>query len=134
MASSRHVRIHDHAIATFLLGIGFAALMMAQLRNANPWGMSPGMDGVMCMGILGFAVMMLHRIEYRATLTHLLPVFGIQLGCALLNGTSGFTLVGVQAVLFGVVGLLVAKPAPRRPPSRRRHVHRHHSDHAPATA
>jgi hypothetical protein len=121
-SSGTRFRFSDHTVATFLLGTGIASLMVAHLRNPNMWSMTPGMDGALCMGILGFAALILHRVDYRTTLMHLLPVFGIQLGCALLNDVSGFTLVGMQALLFGVVGLLVSKPSDRAAPRELRLV------------
>jgi hypothetical protein len=102
--------ISDRKLAMILAGAGPLLIAIAFARNPHPFNMLPGMDGAFTCGQLGFVLAMLHGIKFRRALQLMLPIVAIELACCIIHQVSGFAVLGVQALLYGLVGLWVTAP------------------------
>ena len=93
-----------------LAASGPVLIAIAFARNPHPFNMLPGMDGAFTCGQLGFVLAMLHGIKFRRALQLMLPIVAIELACCIIHQVSGFAILGVQALLYGLVGLWVTAP------------------------
>ena len=53
---------------------------------------------------------MLHGIRFRRALQLMLPIVAIEMACCIIHNVSGFGVLGVQALLYGLIGLWVTAP------------------------
>jgi hypothetical protein len=103
----------DRKLAMMLAAAGPVLIAIAFARNALPFNMLPGMDGAFTCGQLGFVLAILHGINFRRALQLMLPIVAIELACCIIHNVSGFAVLGVQALLYGLIGLWVTAPVRR---------------------
>jgi len=96
----------DRNIALLLMGCGIGGIGAAVVQRPASWfHMSPGMTGVLTCGLLGFLLVVLDGNGFRRGLQIMLPIVLIQFVSSALNGVSLFWFFGVEALVFGVIGL-----------------------------
>jgi len=100
----------DRHIALLLACVGGISLVVASLASAHPFNMSPSMQGVLTCGVLGFVLAILHPLPYRQALRVMLPIVAVQLAAFAAHGINIAAAMGIEALVYGVVGLIVTRP------------------------
>lgn len=95
----------DHRLATALALGGGISLAAAFIVTRHPFDMPPSMDGVFVCGVLGFVLAMLHGLPFRRALLVMAPIVVIQLAAFASYRVVPFGAFGMQAVIYGLVGL-----------------------------
>ncbi len=101
-------RLNDTTLALVLALLGVVGLVIGFNTTAHPFHISPALDGVLAACQLGFVLALLHGLPYRRVLLTMSPVLGILVIAAQRQHESVAALVGVNLLVFGVVGLGVA--------------------------
>lgn len=118
---SSRLPVSTPALAAGLVGLGVAGILHGILRHPAPFHALPALHGLMTVGFVGFLLLLLARVDYRASLTAMLPVIAIQVAAALTQRASWAAQVGSELLVFGLVGLaLVALARPRAAARQRR--------------
>lgn len=99
------LNLSDATLAFGLAVLGMAGIAVGWLTSANPFVISPGLDGTLTMVQLGFVLALFHGLGYRKTLSTMLPLLSILVIAALFQRESPWALVGVTLMLYGIVGL-----------------------------
>jgi hypothetical protein len=95
------------------LAIGGAlAVGIATRAQPNALALLPGMDGCLTAGVVAFGLALLHGLSYQAALGILAPIAVIQAIGAASTGASVPAVLGVEAVVVGLVGCLLRARAP----------------------
>ncbi len=121
----------DLPLALVLLTAGAASALVASRQSAVAFHFLPSMDGCLTAGCVGFLLALLSGASYRRALFMLLPIVSAQVLGARVHGASLFSVLGIEAMVVGGVGVVLAmhasstarspanpaitSPAPRRP-------------------
>jgi hypothetical protein len=102
--------------------VGAAAVAIAPAVDKSAFVMSPGLEGCLTAGVVGFALAILGGVGYLTTAAIALPIFLAQyLGCRG-AGEPVLATLGLEALMLGLVGLgmtsrkAVAREAPASAP------------------
>lgn len=109
----------DLSLSVAVIVAGGAALILAMRQHWSPGDLSPGVEGAITTSLIGFFMLLLHGIDYPRTVAVNVPV-GAMLYAACALGASpaqGLGMVGIHAVVVGVVGLALSFREPRPEPS-----------------
>jgi len=108
-------------VALLLTGLGACGLVTAIVqRPTSYYHMSTGMDGVLTCGILGFLLVVLDGHSFRRVLDIMAPIVVIQLAASVSQSLSLFWFFGLEALVYGCVGLVMTAPPHQRAKGRRR--------------
>jgi hypothetical protein len=110
-------------LAAALIASGTALWIGAVSRNPNAMSMLPGVDGCLVTGIVAMLLALLEGLPYRTALIQVgVPVVAVQIAITRVIGVNFFPMLGVEMLVFGVLGVAFSKlpePAPRRAPPER---------------
>ncbi len=106
--------LSDRALALGLTAGGTASIVLAFTLRAHPFDMSPAMDGVYTCGLLGIVLPLLHGVGWRRALRIAVPIAMVQLACFVSRGVMALAPLGVEALLVGLVGMVVVLLDERR--------------------
>jgi hypothetical protein len=106
----------DVTIALVLAVAGMLATGMAFATRRDALSIAPALDAELAMTHLGFVLALLHGLPYRRALYILAPAVLLMTVAAARQGESIPALLGVTAIVYGLLGLArahVAEPQPR---------------------
>lgn len=105
----------DLPLGLALLAVGAISVAVAS-RQDRAFDLVPSMEGCLTAGVVGFALALLAGVAYRRALVLLSPIVAIQAMGALLHNASVPAVIGIEAVVVGLVGtglaLRARTPAP----------------------
>ncbi len=96
----------ERNLATLLTAAGGISVVVAFMLRAHPFNLPTAIDGVLTCGLLGFVLAILHGLGYRTALQLIAPIAAIQLIACLRYGITPFGVLGIEALLFGALGVL----------------------------
>ena len=97
------------SLAAAVAALGLASMTIGMATHAGPiYYMSPALDGAYAMGLIGFALLILHGVRYRNALRFIAPVLCIQVAAAAQEGASVFGMIGSEVAVFGFIGLVLS--------------------------
>ena len=127
MASPR--ASHDLPLALVLLAAGVSAIAFAASRSPAAFHFLPSMDGCVTAGCVGFCLALIAGTPFRQALFLLLPIASAQAVGARVHDASFFAVFGIEALVVGLIGTVLAlrahppAPAPTPRPARVRRAH-----------
>jgi hypothetical protein len=114
--------------------VGGALLLFALRAHWVPADLNPGIEGCLTATIVGFLMALLHRMPYgQALALSALPTAAQYVVCVYAAGGGvGLAITGIQLVVMGLLGLMLAarEPRPAQAASEASHVHTHSHTHA----
>ncbi len=113
----------DTSLAFAVATAGVLGIAIGAATTANPFVISPSLDGTLTMLQLGFVLAILGGTGFRRTLYAMLPLLSILVIAAINQHESAWALAGATLTLYGVVGvgvsmLLRSDPADDNAPAR----------------
>lgn len=120
---SRRVSPGDLPLALALLTAGVVAIAFASRYGRAPFDFLPGMEGCLVAGIVGFGLALLAGASFRQALLMMIPILAAQALGVRVHHASPLAAFGVEALLFGAVGAVLAwraRPAVTQQPSEER--------------
>ncbi|MEM1031773.1 MAG: hypothetical protein AAGN82_15585 [Myxococcota bacterium] len=100
-------------MAVCFTGAGVAGLGYAFLTRRDPLALLPGLDGTLVCGVLALLMLMAAGRTYREAVTALVPIAAVQVAVCTLSRTSLPALLGLEALVVGLVGLALSACANR---------------------
>lgn len=108
-------------IAIALTVAGVVGLFYGYATHRAPLHLLPGLDGALTVGGLVLLLGIASGRSYRETITMLIPVAAVQAGSCVLSRASMPAVLGLEATVVGVVGIvlyLVATWGEQKAPAR----------------
>ena len=126
-------KIRDRQIALALLGFGVGCVALVlwgrhiglgvraqiplwgrhvlPLWTRFPFDWLPDVDGVIACGVLGFFACIWQGLGYHRALSTIAPIVAIQLASCIRTRASMLSIAGLEAIIFGVVGIALTSLA-----------------------
>jgi hypothetical protein len=123
----------DLPLALVLLAAGVTSIAVASARSPVAFHFLPSMDGCLTAGCVGFCLALIAGAPFRQALLLLLPIVGVQTMGARVHDASFLAVFGIEALVVGLVGTVLAlrahpvaptpTPTPTPRPLRARRAH-----------
>lgn len=131
MASRDH-RTLDLALGLGLLTAGLASILYASRGGPTAFHFVPALDGCLTAGVVAFILALLDGQPFRSAVLLLVPIVAIQSIGTQQHHSSWFAVVGIEAMVFGVIGTLLSLRARHaEPPAEEKKATRRHRGSSP---